>query len=93
MKFAHTYSIPATPFNTHAVQPTPDTIMVAGREIRVQKFPEGLAADIDVVCEGELTSDKGNGPDADEWGGLNDDYLYEGDTMNRATPFGNRKSW
>lgn len=92
MKFAHTCSIPAIPFNTHPVQPTSDTVMVDGREIRVQKFPEGRAADIDVVGEEELTSDKGNGPDVYEAR----DGLYHGeqkDTMDYAKPFGNRKSW
>ena len=92
MKFASTYSIPSVPFNTHPAQPTPDTIMVDGREIKVQKFPEGRADDIDVVGEGELASDLGTGPDAYEAR----DGMYHGDqkdTMDYVKPFGNRKSW
>lgn len=92
MKFAHTYSIPAIPFNTHPAQPTPGTITVDGREIKVQKFPEGRADDIDVISEMELTSDKSHGPDAYEAR----DGLYHGeqkDTMDYAKPFGTRKSW
>tara|TARA_R110000796_G_scaffold125822_3_gene240384 strand:+ start:868 stop:1122 length:255 start_codon:yes stop_codon:yes gene_type:complete len=84
MKFAHTYSIPATPFNANPAQPTPDTIMVDGCAIRVQKFPEGRAEDIYVDSEDYPFGDKGHGPDADELRDEGFDY---------STPFGNRKWW
>jgi|TARA_R110000824_G_scaffold69297_2_gene178605 hypothetical protein len=66
MKFAHTYSIPSTPFNIHPAQPTPDTILVDGNDLDVKKFPGGRASDIDVVGEMEDFGDKGHGPYGDE---------------------------
>jgi len=43
--------------------PTPVTVMVDGRTITVQKFPEGRAEGIDVVSEVEILGDIGHGPD------------------------------
>jgi hypothetical protein len=94
MRFANHYTIPATPFNIHPPQPTPDTVTYKGQVITVQKFPEadafGLADEL--KPDAVLTSDTGRGPDDD--GALSYDGLFaRTDSMERAKPFGNRKVW
>ena len=94
MKFSNHYTIPTTPFHIHPVQPTPATVTYKGQVITVQKFPEadafGLAAEL--KADAKLTSDIGHGPD--DYEAFDYDGLFEKtDSMERAKPFGNRKTW
>lgn len=91
MQFGSYTSIPATPFNANPNGPTPDTITVNGKVIKVQKFPEGRAEAIDVVNETPIVDDNFHGPDQDEYDGC-----YHGEqasSMDYSKPFGTRKTW